>query len=215
MAKNHKLIIHFLAILIQSNSFDLAERVLRDYADPNHALFRLHAAHLAMRKKDYSKLTRLLSALEHVPSDSTDLWLYLRFIALEKAAQNIQADVLAKKIRDPYFHNLAVIQRTDRSIYHGDHAKAQLQLEGALAYFQSRHCGREEIEVLNQMAKLQREKGCFAAAESLYKNTFIKSEVKGFRSNSAFTAVDLGNLYLENNDDFQAESWYQKALNAV
>ena len=30
--------------------------------------------------------------------------------------------------------------------------------------------------------------------------------------NSAFTAVDLGNLYLENDDDFQAESWYQKAL---
>jgi two-component system response regulator AtoC len=46
----------------------------------------------------------------------------------------------------------------------------------------------------------------------LYKTVFIKSETEGFRLNSAFTAVDLGNLYLENDDDFQAESWYRKAL---
>jgi len=212
LAKNQKLIIHFLEIAIRTNSLDLAERILREYAEKNDVLVRLQTAHLAMRKKEYPKLARLLSALGPIPAEYSDLWFYLNFIALEKASETARADALVKKIRDPYFCNLAMIQRSDRDIYHGDYAKARLKLEQALAFFQARHSGREEIEIQSQMAKLQREMGCFAAAESLYKSVFVKSESEGFRSNSAFTAVDLGNLYLENNEDFLAESWYQKAL---
>ena len=119
---------------------------------------------------------------------------------------------LPKRIKDPYYKNLIVVQLSDRKIYRGDYANAGSLLEGALGYFQAHRCLREEIEIQNQVAKLRREQGCFSAAETLYKSTFIKSESEGFGLHSAFTAVDLGNLYLENDDDFQAESWYQKAL---
>ena len=212
LAKNKKLITHFLEILIKTNSINLAEKLLTEYADPGNVFTRLQAAHLAMLKKEYQRLGQLLAGLGKVPEEYSDEWLYLNFIYLEKISETKKADDFVKKIKDPYYRNLAVIQLSDRKIYNGDYIKAQSQLGGALSYFQDQHCCREEIEIQNQMAKLQREKGCFSTAESLYKTTFIKSETEGFRLNSALTAVDLGNLYLENDDDFQAESWYQKAL---
>jgi transcriptional regulator with PAS, ATPase and Fis domain len=212
LAKNQKIITHFLEILIRTNCINLAEKLLTEYADPLDVLTRMQAAHLAMRKKEYRRLGQLLAGLVQVPEGYSDEWFYLNFFYLEKISEIKKADAFVNKIKDPYYRNLSVIQLSDRKIYNGDYAKAQSQLEGALSYFQAQNCCREEIEIQNQMAKLQREKGCFSAAEALYKTTFIKSESEGFRLNSAFTAVDLGNLYLENDDDFQAESWYQKAL---
>jgi transcriptional regulator with AAA-type ATPase domain len=212
LAKNQKLLSHFIEILIKTNSINLAEKLLNEYADPGNVFTRLRAAHLAMRKKEYQRLGQLLDGLDQVPGDYIDEWLYLNFFYLDKISETKKADGFANKLNDFYYLNLAVIQLSDRKIYNGDYAKAQSQLEGALTYFQAQHCCREEIEIQNQMAKLQREKGCFSTAESLYKTMFIKSETEGFRLNSAFTAVDLGNLYLENENDSQAESWYQKAL---
>jgi hypothetical protein len=212
LSKNQKLLFHFLEILIKTNSINLADKLINEHANPHDVFARLRRAHLAMRKKEYQKLGQLLAGLGQVPGEYTDEWLYLNFFYLEKISESKKADGFVNKIKDPYYRNLAVIQLSDRKIYNGDYAKAQSQLEGALTYFQTQHCYREEIEIQSQMAKLQREKGCFSTAESLYKTIFIKSETEGFRLNSAFTAVDLGNLYLENDDDFQAESWYQKAL---
>ncbi|MEI6613493.1 MAG: sigma 54-interacting transcriptional regulator [Chrysiogenales bacterium] len=212
LSKNQKLLTFFLEILIKTNSINLAEKLLTEYANPRNVFTRLQAAHLAMQKKEYQKLGQLLAGLNQVPEECIDKWSYLNFFFLEKTSETKKADSFIKKIIAPYYRNLAVIQLSDRSIYSGNHAKAQSQLEDALSYFQAQHCCREEIEIQNQMAKLQREKGRFLTAESLYKTMFIKSETEGFRLNSAFTAVDLGNLYLENDDDFQAESWYQKAL---
>ena len=212
LAKNQRLVAHFLDILIKTDSLGPAEQIIAVYADPRQTLTRLQSAHLSMRKKDYRELERLLSGLNGVPEAYYDKWLYLNFIAQEKLSESEKADAFANKIKDPYYRNLAVIQLSDRKIYRGDYRQAGALLDGALAFFQARHCGREEIEVRNQMAKLQREQGCFSAAESLYKRMFIKSESAGFGLNSAFTAVDLGNLYLENEDDFQAESWYRKSL---
>ena len=212
LAKNQKLISHFLEILIKTNSINLAEKLINEYANPGNSLTGLRAAHLAMRKKEYQKLGQLLAGLEQVPEEYVDEWLYLNFFYLEKISESKKADAFVKKIKAPYYRNISVIQLSDRKIYRGDYAKAQSMLDSALRYFQAQHCNREEIEIQNQMAKLQREKGCFLTAESLYKTIFIKSETEGFRLNSAFTAVDLGNLYFENDDDFQAESWYQKAL---
>ena len=212
LAKNQKLLFHFLEILVKANAIDLAEKLLSAHADPGNVFTRLQAAHLAMRKREYQKLGEHLTGLDAVPETCSDEWHYLNFIYCEKVAETKKADAFAKKIKDPYYRNLAAIQLSDRKIYHHDYAKAQSQLEAALTFFKKQRCWREEIEIQNQMAKLQREKGCFQAAESLYKTLFIRSESEGFRLNSAFTAVDLGNLYLENEDDFQAEGWYQKAL---
>jgi transcriptional regulator with AAA-type ATPase domain/predicted negative regulator of RcsB-dependent stress response len=212
LAKNQKLFAHFLEILIRTNAINLAEKLLAEYADPGNVFTGLQAAHLAMRKKEYQKLGVFLAASGKIPEADNDEWLYLNFFYCEKISEIKKADAFVNKIKAPYYRNLAVLQLSDRKIYKGDYAQAQFQLEGALNYFQARHCCREEIEIQNQMAKLQRERGCFSTAESLYKTIFIKSETEGFRLNSAFTAVDLGNLYLENDNDFQAESWYQKAL---
>ena len=212
LAKNQNLFAHFLEILIRTNALDLAEKLLAEYGDPGSGLIRLRAAHLAMRKKEYQKLGVLLAGSEKIPEAENDEWLYLNFFHHEKFSEIKKADAFIKKIKAPYYRNLAVLQLSDRKIYKGDYAHAQSLLESALKYFQARHCGREEIEIQSQMAKLQREKGCFSQAEALYKTIFIRSETEGFRLNSAFAAVDLGNLYMEHDDDFQAESWYQKAL---
>ncbi|MBN2399810.1 MAG: sigma 54-interacting transcriptional regulator [Candidatus Aminicenantes bacterium] len=212
LASDQRIIIHFLEILIRNNSLNLAEWVLHDHADPRAVLTRLKSAHVALRRKEYQKLGQLLAGLRQVPEAYVDEWLYLNFVSLEKFSESKKADAFAKKIKDPYFHSLAMIQFSDRNIYNGNFAKARSQLDSSLSYFHTQGCCREEIEIQNQLAKLQREKGSFSAAESMYKTIFIRSETEGFRLNSAFTAVDLGNLYLENDDDFQAESWYQKAL---
>ena len=131
---------------------------------------------------------------------------------MKKISQAQKADEFEGKIKSPYYRNLCLIQLSDRSIYNRDFAKAIAQLAGALAYFANRRLWREEIEVQSQMAKLWREKGNFREAESLYKTIYIKSETEGQALRSAAIAVDLGNLYMEEDDDFQAECWYQKAL---
>lgn len=212
LAKNQELIAHFLEILIKTNSLDRAETIIAEHADPSRAQTRLQSAHLALQKKDYPRLQRLLAGFARVPENYRDKCLYLKFIVHEKNCEPDQADAFAKRIQDPYYRSLAAIQLSDRKIYRGDYAAAGTMLNAALEYFQARCCCREEIEIRNQMAKLHREKGSFSDAESLYKSMFIKSEGEGFRLHSAFTAVDLGNLYQENDDDFQAEGWYRKAL---
>ena len=212
MAKNQKLLYHFLKILVKTDAVDLAEKFLAAYADPGGVFARMLAAHLAMRQREYQKLGEHLAGLATVPETCADEWRYLNFIYNEKIAETKKADAFAKKIRDPYYRHLTAIQLSDRKIYNREYARAQSQLEAAQAYFSGQCCRREEIEIQNQMAKLQRGKGCFSAAESMYKTLFIRSASEGFRLNAAFSAVDLGNLYLENDDDFRAESWYQKAL---
>lgn len=212
LAKNQNLLCRFLEILLKTNAVDQAEKLLAAYADQDNVLIRLLAAHLAMRKKEYRRLGELLAGLKQVPQEYGDEWLFLNFFFHEKFSETRKADGYANKIKGPYFRNLALIQLSDRHIYDGDYALAGSQLDGALAYFKGQHCCREEIEVQSQVAKLHREQGGFSTAEAMYKTIYMRSETEGFRLNSAYTAVDLGNLYLENDDDFQAESWYQKAL---
>ena len=212
LAAADKILEYFVEILMLGNCLPLAEKVLAEYANPGSVFARLKTAHLAMRKKEYQKLGQLLSGLGKVPEELKEEWLYLNFYYHEKISQSNKADEYVKKIKTPYFRNLCLIQLSDRSIYNRDFARAQAQLAGALAYFTLHRLWREEIEIQSQMAKLWREKGNFKEAEALYKTIYVKSETEGLALRSAFIAVDLGNLYLENDDDFQAECWYQKAL---
>ena len=212
LAPIKKILEYFVEILILGNRLPLAEKVLAEWAIPDSVFTRLKTAHLAMRKKEYQKLGNLLSSLDKVPEALKDEWLYLNFYYFEKISQNKKADEYEKKLKSPYYRNLSIMQLSDRSIYNRDFAKAQDQLTGALAYFEVHHLCREEIGIQSQMAKLLREKGNFKEAESLYKTIYIKSETEGLALESAFITVDLGNLYFEKDDDFQAECWYQKAL---
>ncbi|HEX7502890.1 MAG TPA: tetratricopeptide repeat protein, partial [Acidobacteriota bacterium] len=202
---------YFIDILIQSNCLDMAGKVLAAGAGPGSVFARLKAAHLAMRRKDYRKLGELLSGMPRVAQGLRDEWLYLNFVYQEKIGQGKKSAEYVNKITSPYYRNLAIIQWSDRSIYNRGFAKARSQLAGALEYFSARHRDREEIETLSQMAKLHREMGDFQEAESLYKTIYIRSESDGLALHSAYAAVDLGNLYFENDDDFQAECWYRKA----
>ena len=208
--RDGKILEHFVDILIQSNCLDMAGHVLAA-AEPGPVFARLKTAHLAMRRKDYRKLGELLAGMPRVAPGLRDEWLYLNFVYQEKIGQGRKAAEYMKKIISPYFRNLAIIQWSDRSIYGRGFAKARAQLAGALEYFAALHRDREEIETRSQMAKLNREMGNFQEAESEYKAIYIRSESDGLALNSAYAAVDLGNLYFENDDDFQAECWYRKA----
>ncbi|MBN2345955.1 MAG: sigma 54-interacting transcriptional regulator, partial [Candidatus Aminicenantes bacterium] len=201
----------FIDILIQANCTRMAADVLSEHGPPGSVFTRLKKAHLALRHKEYRKLGKLLAGLPRVPNDLQDEWRYLNFMVHEKISQKTRADHYAKKIRSPYFRNLVQVQWSDRDIYRGDFARARTRLRNALKFFSAGSHSREEIETRSQMAKLLREQGRFRRAEALYKAIYIQSEAGGLAVHSAFAAVDLGNLYVENDDDFQAECWYQKA----
>ena len=213
LAPFQKILEYIVEILILGNCLPTAEKVLAEWANPKSIFTLLKTAHLAMRKKEYQKLGTLLSGMKRVPEELRDEWLYLNFFYHEKISQSEKADEFEKKIQTPYYRNLCLMQLSDRNIYNRNFAKAQDQLAIALAYFEEHRLCREETGIQSQMAKLWREKGNFKEAESLYKTIYIKSETEGLALESAFIAVDLGNLYLEKDDDFQAECWYHKALN--
>ena len=198
-------------ILIQGNCLAQATQVLNAAAAPAGPCLRLKRAHLAMRRKEYQELEELLAGMGRPPEECRDEWLYLNFIRCEKLSQKGKADAFARKIKSPYYRSLSLVQLSDRSIYNRDLAKARAQLAEALDHFIAGQRFREELEARSQMAKLLREEGDFKQSESLYKMLFVQGEAEGLALSSAGAAVDLGNLYVENDDDFQAECWYQKA----
>jgi transcriptional regulator with PAS, ATPase and Fis domain/TPR repeat protein len=198
-------------VLIQADRLGSAARILAEAVGIAGPCLRLKKAHLAMRQKNYGELGEMLAGLLRVSPALRDEWLYLNFVYREKTGQCRKAAEFMKKIKSPYYRNLAVILWSDRGIYGRGFARARAQLDGAREYFSAQRRVREEIETLSQMAKLLREMGDFREAEALYKTIYIRSETDGLALNSAFAAVDLGNLYFEDDDDFQAECWYRKA----
>lgn len=198
-------------VLIQGNCLEQADRVLAALKGHIPPWARLKQAHLAMRRRQYQELGKLLAGMARPSAGCRDEWLYLNFIHHEKLSRKARAEEYAEKIRSPYYRNLSLIQLSDRSIYSGEFARARTQLAGALEYFSAGHGAREEIAARSQMAKLLREEGDQKEAESLYKTIYVQGEAEGLPLSSAGAAVDLGNLYVEADDDFQAECWYRKA----
>ena len=198
-------------ILIQGNCLNQASQVLDAITGIAGPCVLLKKAHLAMRRRDYRELGRLLAGMAPPAAEFHDEWLYLNFILHEKLAEKGKADAFAKKIKSPYYRHLSLVQLSDRGIYKREFSQARIQLSGALDFFTAGRRCREAIEARSQMAKLLREEGDFERSESLYKTIFVQGEAEGLALSSAGAAVDLGNLYAENDDDFQAECWYQKA----
>ncbi|MDD8013511.1 MAG: sigma 54-interacting transcriptional regulator [Acidobacteriota bacterium] len=212
-APGNRILEYGLDILIQGNCQELAAKVIAGFSGRMPAQFRLKKAHLALRRKEYRELGRLLAGIKQAPADPRllDEWLYLNFIFNEKSCQKSKAGEYAGRIKSPYYRNLSLVQLSDRSIYKRDFARARAQLAGALEFFSASGRLREAIEARSQIAKLLREEGDFKGAESMYKTIYVEGEAEGLALNAAAAAVDLGNLYLENDDDFQAECWYRKA----
>jgi DNA-binding NtrC family response regulator len=200
-----------LDILIQGGCLDLASRVIAALPGRLPPWLRLKKAHLALRRREYRELGRLLAGMEPPPADMRDEWLFVSFMHCEKTGQKSKAGELARRIRSPYYRHLSLIQLSDAAIYRRDFARARSQLASALAYFSAVGRPREVIVVRSQKAKLLREEGDLQGAEETYKTIYAEGEAEGAPQNAAAAAVDLGNLYVEADDDFQAERWYQKA----
>ena len=200
-----------IEVLLRSNCLEQADRVLAAVSGQAPPWARLKRAHLAMRRRQYRELGKLLAGMTQPGASGRDEWLYLNFVYHEKLSREARADEYAAKIRSPYYRNLSLIQLSDRSIYRRDFASARTQLTRALDYFSAGRGAREEIAARSQMAKLLREEGDLQQAEALYKAIYVQAEVEGLLLSSAGVAVDLGNLYVEADDDFQAECWYRKA----
>ncbi len=196
--------------LLQGHCLDEAEAAL-NAAEQGRPWVRLKRAHLALRRRNYPDLERALTGLRRPQTELRDEWLYLNFMCHEKLSHAGRADQYAGRIRSPYYRHLVSLQRSDRCIYRRDFAAARKHLAAVLAFFPAGSAIREQLSALSQMAKLRREEGDFAGAESLYKDLHVRGEASGLPLVSAAAAVDLGNLYAEAEDDFRAECWYGKA----
>ncbi|GEM_PF-890251 len=197
--------------LLQGHCLAEAEAALDAAAEQDRPWVSLGRAHLALRRRNYPELERTLAGLKRPEAELRDWWLYLNFMCHEKLSHAARADHFAGRIRDPYFRCLALLQRSDRSIYCRDFAAARAQLAAVLELFSGGRAVREEFAARSQMAKLLREEGDAPGAEAMYKALYVRGEAEGLPLASAAAAVDLGNLYAESDDDFRAECWYEKA----
>ncbi|HLP45609.1 MAG TPA: hypothetical protein VK469_06670, partial [Candidatus Kapabacteria bacterium] len=200
-------------ILIKEGEPGLAAAVIHEHMEKDPVFLKLKLAQLYRAEKDHPRMHALL---EEIKKDIDAPWLdefnYLNYIYYEKILDVKTADRYLKKIAKPLFIHLANVILSDRYIYEGNFAKAGQLLTEAAVYLEEKKYLEDEIYARSQCAKLLRQKQEFAEAEKLYKNLFIKSEMKHFRLLSAYISVDLGNLYFSRDDFSQADVWYRKAL---
>ncbi len=198
-------------ILLSRGDYKLAKSLLLKM-HPEEMPFRLlKLAEIARLEKDYRQLGALLKKLRRLPAALRAECFYLKFSHAEKFGHARQADGFRKRIQSDYFQHLCMIQLVDRYIYGGHFAQAETLLSRALQFFSSQKHPLEHIQIETQRAKLLREKGERIKAEQLYKDMFIFSKTRKFGLLSAQIAVDLGNLYLTQDDAPRAEMWYRKA----
>jgi transcriptional regulator with AAA-type ATPase domain/tetratricopeptide (TPR) repeat protein len=211
--KNHEpLLERCIEILLKVQAIQTAKEWLQKYL-PASSVFRcLKLAHVHKLEKNYQQMKACLDEISRPPVPLQDEFHHLKFYYSEKFSDRKNADRHLAKITDDFFRHLSLTYLCDRYIYRGDFSRAERILQEAERYFSEQAFAKEEIEVQSQMGKMLREKGKFQKAEQLYKNIFIRSEVKNFHLLSAYISVDLGNLYLEHDDDLQAENWYHKAI---
>jgi transcriptional regulator with AAA-type ATPase domain len=184
---------------------------------------KLTLAEIHCREKESQALVRILKEIKkdpginktgnaaNVSQELCDHYHYLEFVRFEKESQANRADRHRKKIKSKQYRSRAAVQLSDRYIYSGDFETAQTLLEDSGDYFSRHGPLSSEIEAGCQWAKLYRYRQAFEEAEKLYRNLFIKSEMKSYGLLSADIAVDLGNLYQVRDNFKHAEVWYQKA----
>jgi DNA-binding NtrC family response regulator len=217
--RNHIDVVELLAaLLLKVNEPQLAREVISNYAGTNlSAVLKLKLAHIHKGEKAYGKMERLLSVIEAETEfkgerELQDEYHYLRFVYYRKRSEDKPADKHLKKIKGELFRQRSALLLSDRHLYRGEYKEAKILLDKAIDYFHRQGWQADEIEAKSQLAKLLREKQDFPEAKKMYKNLFIKSEMKNYRLLAADISVDLGNLYWFQDKFNSAETWYKKAL---
>ena len=202
--------------LIRDDESAPAEMLIHNHIDRNpesRVFFKLKLARIYRVLRDYPRMCAILDEIkDNIPESLMDEFYYLNFIYYDNTSDVKKADGYLREIKAPFFLHLARVKLSDRYIYGGKYQEARAMLSEAVDFFRRENYVRDELDALNQLAKLLRSIQKFAEAETLYKNIFIRSGMKGFPLLSAFIAVDLGNLYYIMDDFDRAESWYKKAL---
>jgi len=219
---DNQLVELFAELLVEGNDPDSAKALIVNYTKTGDngtmpLKLKLKLAHIYKLEKNQQKLGQLLTEIKEetdgaIPKDLQDEYHYLAYIYSEKISDIKEADRNLKNINGNFYRNRAAIQLSDRHIYKGEYKKVEDLLVKAISYFCQGKYIKDEIEAKSQLAKLYREKQAFEKAEKLYKNIFIKSEMKNYRLLSAYISVDMGNLYWKQDTFKQAETWYRRAL---
>lgn len=200
-------------ILIKEDQTDPAGTIISRNIRKDPVYLGLKSAHIHRLNRDYIEMFRLLQRIkEKIPEELVDEFNYLNYIYYEKTSRVSKADRYFQAIGSPLFIHLANIKQSDRYIYEGRLEKAEELLNRSVDHLAGKGYGRDELEAGNQLAKVLRKKQQLVEAEALYKNLFIKSEMKNYRLFAANVGVDLGNLYYDRDDFGSAESWYRKAF---
>ncbi|MDQ1352832.1 MAG: Nif-specific regulatory protein [Acidobacteriota bacterium] len=200
-------------ILVKQGETNSAAALIHANMEKDPVFLKLKLGQVYRVEKDHPRMHTLL---EEIKTDINEPWqdefYYLNFIYCEKISDVRSADRYLKKIKNPLFVHLANIKLSDRYIYQGQYEKAENLLNEAIIYLAENKYPWDEIDACTQWAKLLRQKKEFGEAEKLYKNLFIKSEMKNLGLLSGYITVDLGNLYFSRDDFSQAEAWYRKTL---
>lgn len=185
--------------------------IWRHPEDPSETARLLEKAHEYRIQKDHRRFGECLDALAIPPaSPFREEFLYLQYIRYENF-DTAKADDFFKKIKSPLFRRLAQIKYCNRAIYSGQLKQAAQTLRDVHSHLQNHGYFREAMEAQAQLAKIHREKNEHLEAQRIYKILHINSEAKNYNLLAADIALDLGNLFFQNNDCPQAELWYLKA----
>lgn len=200
-----------IEVLFRSGRHEETEPLVHELFYENAPYAQLKRAHIAMLKHDYATLESELLSVQKVPREYRDEYHFLHFALSEKKALQSKSKKHRQCIRSEYFQHRVRLFCYDHAIYAGHFKRTQESLRKTIQFFTSRHCPFESLSARSQLAKLWREQGAFTLAAKEYEDIFHQSNCRGFSVLAASIAVDLGNLFQENNDDENAAIWYQKA----
>jgi len=200
-------------MMIKERDLKTAKFIIQKFKARDHLFFYLKLAFIYKLEKEYIKMESILIKLEKKISIClSDEYCYLKFIFFEKTSDFNSADIYLRRIKNKYYICLSNLQLSDRLIYNGEFEKAKNLLNETIDYLKQENCYSDELEAYSHLAKLLREEGDYNSAEKIYKNIYIKCEIRNYDLLSAFIGVDIGNYYLRLDDFSRAEFWYFKAL---
>ncbi|MCP5045777.1 MAG: hypothetical protein GY940_01295, partial [bacterium] len=222
LAEDSQLVELMAGALVEGNDTESARMLIRQYRQgrpdsPLSIVLKLILARILHLEKDHRRMAELLEEVEsdthgEIPGNVSDQFHYLKCVRCERVSDLEGAEYHRGQIRGDLYLNRAAIPLCDRYIYQGDYREAGKVLTPAVKCFHRLGYTRDELDAAGYQAKILREKGAFKKAEQLYKNIFIRSQIKNYPLLSATFCIDLGTLYYFWNRFNEAGTWYRRGL---